>query len=161
LLRAQEADELLEQASVPPVRDYNLDLAVLVTAETGDDTELQQKLLDVGRQLLASGGIADLNRLPRQERRRAIALEQRPQEERLEGRRAVPDEARDLLVVAPLTDEHSERTGAERIQILHVELMEQACRFDRPRIRVAPPADHAVIGGGDLREIICVDVVEA
>src|SRR5438093_627591 len=80
LLGAQEADKLREQSRVAPVRDHHLNLAVLVAAQARDDAELQQQLLDVGGEPFALRGVADLDRLPRQERRGAIALEQSPQE---------------------------------------------------------------------------------
>ena len=77
VLRTEEANVLLEQPRVAAVRDHDLELALRVAAQPGDDAELEEQQLNALRKLLAEREVRDLNRVPRQKRRRTIAGEQR------------------------------------------------------------------------------------
>src|SRR2546430_12601619 len=91
LLRTEEPDALGEEASVTPIRDDHLRLAFLVATETGGDAELKEQQLHIRRELFAVCRVQDLDRLARQERGRAIAREERLEEDALEGARSAPD----------------------------------------------------------------------
>src|SRR5262249_54325393 len=91
LLGAEEADLTREDPRVAPVRQDNLDLTLLVATLLADDPELEEKQLDVVRELLAARRVRDLDRVALEQRRRSVAREERLQEPPLERLRPRPD----------------------------------------------------------------------
>ena len=68
---------------VATIREDDLRLALRVPAESRHDSKLEQQQLHVLRKLLAVRGVRHLNRLARQQRRRAVTSEERLQEDAL------------------------------------------------------------------------------
>ncbi len=68
LLGADEADVPLEAAGLTAVADDDLELALFIAADPRHNARLEKKQLHVAGELLAVGGVGNLNRFPGQER---------------------------------------------------------------------------------------------
>src|SRR5258708_16876797 len=82
-----EPDRGTEPARVAAVRDDELDLPVFVVALLRHDAELEEQLLDLGREPLAPRRVADLDRVPTadtEDRRRSVTLQESPKKCHLE-----------------------------------------------------------------------------
>src|SRR5205807_7691165 len=97
---------------------------------------------------------------PRKKRARAVTREQRLEERPLEGRGPAPDNFGDLLCIARLPNQRFERTSANSVEVLDIELVEDAARPERPPVDVARAADMFVVGRSNKIEVLRVDVVE-
>ena len=161
LLTAEEADVRGEDPGVPTVGDDDLDLTVVVPGLPADHAELQQGLLDLAGQPIAAGRVRDLNGVTRQQRGRPVALEERLEERPLDRGRPLPDELGHELRGATRTDHLAEDAGAQRRQVLDVQLVQGAARGDHPLADVPGATDGQVVGGDDAKEVVPVHVVEA
>src|SRR6185312_1235842 len=106
------------------------------------------------RQLLAACRVRDLDALPRQQRRGAVAREERLEEDALVGAGAAPDRFGNALGRARPTDELGKRRGTEDIDLLDVELEQRASGGDRALRDVARTADDRVVGGEHRPEVV-------
>lgn len=130
LLCPAETDLRGERLSMAAVGDDHLVFADRVQIPTRDDTEVQQHLLDVFRQLLTTGGIRDLHGVLGQRRTRPVAFEEGLQECTLDRCRRVPQPFRNPLVSRSQTDQFSQPTPAQRLHVLNVQLEQIRPRGD-------------------------------
>src|SRR5262249_23100493 len=125
-----------------------------------DNAELEQQQLHVLGELLAVGRIGDLDRPARQQRGRAVASEERLQENALEGLRPTPDALRDDTLLAECVAEICKATPRKRGVTGNVEPPDLASTDDRVP-HTAAAANNGIEGINDVRKEIEVRVVEA
>src|SRR6202161_3685832 len=105
--------------------------------------------------------VGDLDRAPRQDRTRAVALKQGLEKCALETAVSGPHELGYPLVLARQTLHLGEWCRAQGREVPDVELVAEASRCDRPGVDVSSSTDEGVVRVQDGGEEAAVDIVEA